>query len=69
MKKERKAKKRNGGTEVAPSQDIASITIGVIYIYGLLSKLLFGSRVTSNTKKNKSGKKIEYKDVDFKEVD
>ena len=48
---------------------IACIVIGVVYIYGLLSKFLLNPTSGSNSKKNKEGKKIEYKDADFEEID
>ena len=48
---------------------ITCIVIGVVYIYALLSKFLLNPTSTSNIKKNKEGKKIEYKDADFEEID
>ena len=48
---------------------IACVLIGALYIYGLLSKFFFGGNTSSNIKKNKSGKRIEFKDADFEEID
>ena len=48
---------------------IACVIVGSLYIYGLLSKIFFGPKNPSNIKKNKSGKKIYFKDADFEEID
>jgi len=48
---------------------IACIIVCSLYIYGLLSKIFFGKNTSSSVKKNKNGKKIEFKDADFEEID
>ena len=48
---------------------IIGIIVCSLYIYGFLSKIFFGKNVYSGVKRNKNGKKIEFKDADFEEVD
>tara|TARA_Y100001970_G_scaffold41713_1_gene51796 strand:- start:2144 stop:2308 length:165 start_codon:yes stop_codon:yes gene_type:complete len=48
---------------------ITGIIVCSLYIYGLLSKMFFGKKASSNIKKNKNGKTIEFKDADFEEID
>ena len=41
----------------------------ILFVYRSLSRIFSIPKKSTNTKRNNSGKQIDYKDVDFEEVD